>query len=310
MKPMKPVTVEDCNLPEMKFPIWGSIKCDGYRCAEDYNQPLTNSLKPIENVYIYNILKKFYVEGLDGEILLRNLENPELPGTHSFNEVQSAVTSFEGEPDFVYWVFDKWNETCDFDERLKRLTVLFQSIPEEAKSFIKLLPQVLINNLEEWRAFEKWCLDNDYEGAMGRSLVGKYKFGRSTLKEHYLLRRKPFVTEECRIIGFFEKMTNTNEAYKDELGRTKRSSAKAGKVKAGTLGGFIGYNKKWGEIRLGIGKLTHKEAQYIFDHFEEYRNSIATFKYQAFGSLKKPRILTFQHFRNQADMTAEQLELL
>ena len=310
MKPMKPVTVENADLDKLKFSLWASIKCDGIRCDEVNDEPLSNTLKPIPNVFIYNFLKKFFVEGFDGEILLRNTINPELPGTHNFNDVQSAVMNRSGEPDFVYWVFDKWDSKGSFEHRLAELKFMFASQPSDSKNHIKLLPQILCNNLDELLAFETWALEQGYEGIMLRSPEGKYKFGRSTFKEHYLLRRKPFVTEECIIIDFIEGMTNTNEAYQNELGLTKRSSAQEGMIPANTLGGFKVKNKKWGEFTLGCGKLTHAERKEIWSDPDLYIGKIATFKYQSIGSKEKPRILTFQHFRNPADMTQEQLDLL
>ena len=44
--------------------------------------------------------------------------------------------------------------------------------------------------------------------------------------------RKRFEDFEAQVTGFIEQMTNTNVAEKDELGHSKRSSAKAGMVGA------------------------------------------------------------------------------
>lgn len=307
MKPMKPVTVEDSDLEKLRFPLYASIKCDGIRCVMVDGEPLSNTLKRIPNEFIYHTLKGIGYS-LDGELLLENEDNPEQPGTHNFNDVQSAVMNKAGHPNFILWVFDNHGIELAFEHRNNRIKELFQMHGTNAN--IKCLPQILCNNLEELLAFEEWALTAGYEGIMLRSLTGTYKFGRSTFKEHFLLRRKPFVTEECRIIGFKEGKTNTNETYENELGYTKRSSAKEGLIPSGTLGGFIGYNKKWGQIELGSGKLKADEALHIFNNQAEFMNAIATFKYQACGSKDKPRILTFQHFRNPADMTPEQLSLL
>ncbi len=45
--------------------------------------------------------------------------------------------------------------------------------------------------------------------------------------------------EEAVIVGYTEKMHNANEAKKDNLGRTERSSCKEGLVPTGTLGALI-----------------------------------------------------------------------
>ena len=312
MKPMKPVTVENSDLDKLKFPLYASIKCDGIRCVMVDGEPLSNTLKRIPNSHIFYSLKDALKDFncFDGELLLCNEDNPDQPGLHNFNDVQSAVMNFSGEPNFIFWVFDTWSETVDFDIRNRDLTRRFNAQPDNCKSFIKRLPQVLCNTLEEMLTFEEWALATGYEGIMLRSLSGTYKFGRSTFKEHYLLRRKPFVTEECFIVDFVEGTTNENEAYKNELGHTKRSSAQDGLIPANTLGSFIVQNKKWGIFNLSCGKLTHVERKEIWNNRSQYVGKIATFKYQAIGTKDKPRILTFQHFRDKADMTPEQLDLL
>lgn len=310
MKPMKPCTVEDSALSMLKFPLYASIKCDGIRCVIVDGEPLSNTLKRIPNGFVYQTLKGICY-AFDGELLLENEDNPEQPGLHNFNDIQSAIMNKVGEPKFILWVFDNHSvANTNFEHRNIWLKDVFKCCPSELIKNIKLLPQILCNNLEEMLAFETWALEQGYEGIMLRSPECKYKFGRSTFKEHFLLRRKPFVTEECVVIGFVEGFTNENEAYKNELGLTKRSSAQDGLVPANTLGSFVVKNKKWGEFTLGCGKLTHAERKEIWDNQNKFLGDIATYKYQAIGSKEKPRILTFQHFRNQADMTPEQLELL
>lgn len=307
MKPMKPVTVENSDLEKLKLPLFASVKCDGIRCVIVDGEPLSNTLKRIPNEFVYNQLKGI-TYSLDGELLLDNEDNINQPGLHNFNDVQSAMMNRSGEPKFTLWVFDEHNSKESFEQRNKHLEELFNM--HGNAGCIKRLPQILCNTLAEVMAFEEWALTAGYEGIMLRSLTGTYKFGRSTFKEHFLLRRKPFVTEECIICGFVEGTTNTNEAYQNELGHTKRSSAQDGLVPAGTLGSFIVKNKKWGEFTLGCGKLTHAERKAIWENQNEYLGNIATFKYQLIGTKNAPRILTFQHFRNPADMTPEQLELL
>ena len=311
MKPMKPVTVENDQLKDLKLPLMASLKLDGIRCVIVDGEPLSNTLKRIPNEFVYsNLHGNPSLNGYDGELLLENEDNPELPGLHNFNDVQSAIMNSKGTPKFILWVFDVWYNIGQFNERNKQLESHFSGPAWSQHARIKRLPQVLCYTLAEVMAFEEWALTAGYEGIMLRSLTGTYKFGRSTFKEHYLLRRKPFVTEECTVLSFVEGTTNTNEAYQNELGHTKRSSAQDGLVPANTLGSFIVQNKKWGEFTLGCGKLTHAERKQIWDNKDLYAGKIATFRYQAVGTKNAPRILTFQHFRNEADMTPEQLSLL
>jgi len=83
------------------------------------------------------------------------------------------------------------------------------SFPLESSIVIKLLPRV-INSAEELDAFEAACLRDGFEGVMLRSPSGRYKFGRSTLKENLLLKLKRFEDAEAQIIGFEELSHNAN----------------------------------------------------------------------------------------------------
>jgi DNA ligase-1 len=57
---------------------------------------------------------------------------------------------------------------------------------------------------------------------------GFYKFGRASVKSRQLLKRKPFVDAEFKIVGWEPYYHNANEAKTNELGRTARSTAKSG----------------------------------------------------------------------------------
>ena len=84
--------------------------------------------------------------------------------------------------------------------------------------------------MDELIAFEELKLCEGYEGIMLRDPFGRYKHGRSTLKEGGLAAIKRFVDAEARIVGTYEQMENTNEKQINELGRSSRSHAKAGKL--------------------------------------------------------------------------------
>jgi len=314
MKPMKAETCEDKHLSQLRFPLAASLKLDGIRCVIKDGKPLSNTLKDIRNAHIFNsITNDPYLncfEGFDSELLLTDIEKPQIPGTHPFNLVSSAIMNSSGTPNFTMWVFDNWNDERSFNQRYGYLHSCFSVNADLIPSFIKLLPQVVCNNLTELLAFEEQALSDGYEGIMIRELTGKYKFGRSTLKGQELLKRKPFVDEECIIVGFEERMMNTNESIQNELGYAKRSQSQEGMVPANTLGKFLVRNKKWGDFKLGCGKLTHAEAKYIWENQKEFVDKIATFKYQEIGCVDKPRILVFKAFRDPSDMTSEQLALL
>jgi len=186
---MKAETCEDKDLSKLRFPCALSLKLDGIRCVINGNKPLSNTLKPIRNAHINNCLSNISgLNGFDGELLLTNLENHNVPGVHPFNDVSSAVMNGSGTPMFTLWVFDSWADPNQFKERYEKLHYNFQG--NNYNTYIKLLPQTICNNLKELAAFEEKALEDGYEGIMIRELTGKYKFGRSTLKGQELLKRK------------------------------------------------------------------------------------------------------------------------
>ena len=136
---------------------------------------------------------------------------------------------------------------------------------------------------------------------MVRSMNGPYKQGRSTLKEGYLLKIKRFVDEEAIIIGFDEKMHNTNEAKVDALGYTERSTSKEGMIGASTLGALVVQSEKWGEFRIGTGfdDVLRKE---IWENKDKYLSQLAKFKYFATGVVEKPRFPVYLGIRNKMDI--------
>ena len=115
----------------------------------------------------------------------------------------------------------------------------------------KILP-VEIRDAVQLADFEEQCLSDGYEGVMVRTPDSPYKCGRSTEREGWLLKIKRFDDAEAVILETYEGMSNQNEAQRDAFGRTKRSSAQAGKIGRGELGGFVVRIPETGvEFRLG-----------------------------------------------------------
>ena len=167
---------------------------------------------------------------------------------------------------------------------------------------VKLVPHTLITNLIDLEAFEQGVLSEGYEGIMGRSLDGPYKYGRATMKQGYLFKLKRFTDVEVVVLNLVEQMTNTNEKTTNELGRSQRSTHKAGMVPANTLGGFT---VAMGDLTLdvGCGVLTHDERKAIWDAGQE--GSIGrtfTMRFFGYGVKDKPRFPRFVGWRDMEYM--------
>lgn len=289
-RPMKAVVCEDSFLSSLQYPLWVSPKIDGIRCVVTDSGAVTNTLKPIPNRYIRDILSSPNLIGFDGELCLK--------GTgHLFSEISSAIMTKEGNPDFVFKVFDDFSHPdIPFVSRHQNLLTRPLKNPH-----IQYLPQIKVDTQEDLIEFENKSLQEGYEGIMIRAPEGKYKYGRSTLKEQWLLKRKPFVDEEALLIGLEEGTYNINETETDLRGLVKRSSKKEGKIPSNTLGRMVLRSTRWGDFKVGTGTLSESQALDIWENPHKYLGKIVTFKYQHYGSQDKPRIPVFKGFRDPDD---------
>ena len=145
-------------------------------------------------------------------------------------------------------------------------------------------------------------LKDGYEGLMLRDPNGTYKFGRSSVKENILLKVKDFMDDEAEIISFREKMINTNEATKDNFGRSKRSSSHEGLIPAGTLGGFILRRSDGVEFSCGSG-LNDSIREMIWNNQAKYLGKLVKYKYMTTGVKDLPRHPVFIGFRDESDLS-------
>lgn len=297
MKSFRPLLASEANEEAIKFPVFASVKVDGIRCVILQGKAVTRSLKPIPNHYIRGCLEKAspLIEGFDGELTVGS----------GFQNTTSGIMSHDGRPDFTYHVFDRIG-ILGYQHRLQELKNKID-LSDRIPDFIKRLNQPLISSLESLQDYYQECLTQGHEGIIVRSVDGKYKYGRSTVKEGILLKMKPFADSEARVIGFDEMYHNDNEKEQSELGLSKRSSKQEGKRAAGTLGKFIveGLEEEhFGgvEFRIGTGiGLTQELRATIWKSQKKYLGSIVKFKYQKMGSVDKPRIPVFLGFRSELD---------
>lgn len=286
---MKPMLAEDCGgIENIKYPCYASIKLDGIRCVTFAGEAKSRSLKPIPNRYIRSEIKRLGLDGFDGELLVGN----------AFHEATSGIMSEDGEPDFRFYVFDHFL----YPERgyLERLAYL-RLLPEDPR-IIPLYP-VQCDSREDLEAFLEAALAEGHEGVMVRTAHGPYKYGRSTVKEGYLLKVKPMETGEATVVGFYEQMQNLNEATINALGHTERSDHAENKVGKNTLGGLHVHSKEWGNFDLATG-FTDAQRREIWENPGKYLNKVAHFQFQRHGSKDKPRIPTWKGWRHEEDLSS------
>lgn len=266
--------------------LYASPKLDGIRCVIKDGIAYSRTLKPIRNDHVQQTLRRLAKEGYDGELVVGPAYGEEV-----FNRTSRGVMSGGGTPDFTYWVFDNFTLRGRFDERLLQLMEDLRGDEGQLDSSpVKLLAQRAILKLEELQEAETAFVDQGYEGAILRLASAPYKFGRSTLRERYMLKLKRFMDGEARIIGFQEKFINANEATRDARGYQVRGSSKEGKIPANTLGALIVEdlkNKEW-IFNVGTGMDDSLRA-HIWARREQYEAKIIKYRYLPVGTKDLPR---------------------
>lgn len=288
---------------QFRYPMMVSAKLDGIRMIVKDGVVTSRSLKIFPNIQLGNLYNYPSYNGFDGELLIGSPTAPDV-----YNATQSVVMSHHGSlQDLTYAVFDDVsNPEAPFDERLesaRRRVALYQSHQQLPKCSVdrlydvhdgifrfKLVPHRLVHSKEELLAFEAECLELGYEGIMGRDPKGTYKFGRSTIKEQGLVALKRFVDDEWVIVDFVPLYKNENAAETNELGRTKRSSAAAGKVEQDTLGAFVVETRDGIRFNVGGGTLmTAVNRKKLWDMRDQLVGRLLKGRYFAIGTKDAPR---------------------
>lgn len=297
----KPLLAEDYVEESLQFPYFASVKLDGFRAFNQNAALLTRSGKRIANDFTSSRFSAAAFEGLDGELIV----GPWNKAESTFKTTSSAMKKKGGEPAAVWYCFDDRTKIdLGFHGRLDSVRERVQHLRDSGFHHIGFLEHTYIRDLKDMLAFEQWALTSGFEGIMLRDPAGRYKYGRSTVNENILLKVKRYKSEEAKIIGYKERMENLNEAFLDELGRTKRSEAKDGLVGTGMVGSFEVQSDLWPTpFYISASSLTHEEAKEAFQNFGSmYEGELARFKYFPYGVVDVPRHGVFEGLRAREDL--------
>lgn len=291
---IRPLLSCEVPLDKVKFPIYVSTKFDGIRALVIEGVVYSRSLKPIRNKHVQKLFGKPEYNGFDGELIVGDIYAKDV-----FQKTTSGVMSEDGMPDVTYYVFDVFtNNTETYKERLYTLNdklVLVQFLNVVATQ------QWYIETEEELTKLLSNEKVKGGEGLIGRNPNGVYKYGRSTPKEQLSIKFKFFEQDEFEVVGFNERMHNTNEQKRDELGYAERSSAKGGLVPTDTLGSLV---LKYGDDTFSCGTGFSDALRYeIWSNQDKYLGKLASIRYMSVGMDKLPRCPSFIGFRHIEDIS-------
>lgn len=282
------------DLDNLDYPVYVTPKLDGIRVLFKNGVALSRTLKPIPNKSIQVWADKYHLEleGMDGELIVGSATSPTV-----YRDTNSFVMAHDKVGEFFFYHFDWWDDTVNgYLERYYDNDIA-DRMPDNYRKVLALKA----NDKEDLLRQEEQCLEKGYEGIVIRNPHGKYKYGRCTLKEANSFKLKRFEDAEAVIVGFEEEMHNGNEAETNELGRTKRSTARSGMVGKSTLGAFICRTPEGVEFKIGSGF----DQQNRVSYWKDQSNLLGLYvKYKHFpiGVKDKPRHPIFLGFRNQMDM--------
>ena len=286
----RPMLAVDAKLDKLRFPLVASPKLDGVRATVRNGIVFSRSNKPIPNKYVQAYLGD--LEFCDGELIVGAANAEDV-----YRKTVSGVMSEEVDSPFLFRVFD-FVRSPGMNYRLRRNDAA-RAVAKHP--YAMLHDQVEILNHDALLAYEKQIVGLGYEGLILRDPNTPYKMGRSTVNEGYLLKLKRFCDSEAVVIGFEERMHNGNEATISELGRTKRSSHKAGKSGRGDLGALVCRTAEGVAFNIGTG-FTDDQRAAIWNNQAKYLGKLAKYKFFPVGVKEAPRHPVFLGWRDPIDL--------
>jgi DNA ligase-1 len=314
----KPMLAVDADESKINFPCIIQPKIDGVRGLNMEGVLTGRSLKQHKNRHTTKFFSHYLLQGLDGELTF--CENP--VAEDLCRKTSSVLGTIEGTPRLKWWLFDYitvYSKILPYKVRyelLKEKVALLKTQHPLLSPHIELIPSFECVSLNDLLTFEEDFLELGYEGVIIRDPNGKHKQGRSTIREGGLLRIKRFIEEEAVVVGVVEGETNNNEAQKNELGQTFRTSHAENKTSNGMIGSltckvikdvFDPQTKKLlfkrdTLITVSPGKMTHEERAHYFINQHLILGEVIKYKFFPKGIKSLPRFPTFISFRNIEDL--------
>ena len=312
---MKPQLAEDALIELVEFPCWVQPKIDGVRALNLQGTLTGRSLDPFEGHGITEFFSQPEFVGLDGEMTLGDKPNCTERLCSKTTGAMGRFKDVTEMADLHWWVFDYL--AVPSLPYQSRYTLLATKVAELNHPRIHLVPYAVVNNTAELNNAIAAFASQGYEGTIVRNPRAPYKEGRATKKGQQLWRVKPWSDAEILVTGITEGMSNQNAAEKSTLGRTKRSSAKAGMVPNGQVGSIQGtlladfhdpitgilLFKKGLEITVSPNEMTVAEAIDLFNHPEKIVGHIVKFQHMTHGVKDLPRFPGYKSHRLAQDMS-------
>ncbi|NJO48336.1 MAG: hypothetical protein HC840_01310 [Leptolyngbyaceae cyanobacterium RM2_2_4] len=276
--------VKDINLHD----YLASGKIDGFRATVQLNDKLepevyTRSLKVFPNEFVRKTLARSEFLWFDGEIVVGE----------NFHQASSELRQRNGEPRFIFHVFDLIVPQVPLETRLEDLNYRMQNLPYHLKNRDKWEVQMLphcrsLVNEDGLASITSLYVSLGFEGVCFRKLGSNYLSGRATVNNPVLLKHKEWTISVAKIVDVLFLKHNRNKPYINEVGATKRSTHAENMEEDETmLGSFVVIADNFTDFfSIGSG-LTYAQRIEIMKHRESLLGRSVVFKYCPYGSTER-----------------------
>ena len=194
---------------DLSFPLLATPKIDGVRALIVNGRLVSRSFKLIPNVGLRAALETMLPEGADGEVSCGSLYDT-TSAVMSEHHVTKNITF-----SWFDWAYDL---NAPYGERADAIREYTRNRNLKTKHVIvvPLVPN-RIDDARDLERYEAAMLARGHEGVVVRAPHGRYKCGRSTLKEGLMIKIKREDDFEALIIGTEELMHNMNDAHSRQL---------------------------------------------------------------------------------------------
>lgn len=283
-----------------------TFKLDGIRCIVKNGEIYSRALKPIPNKQLqkkFEQIKKYTKNKniiLDGEIYSEN---------HSFQEITSVVRTEDKEvpKDFKFYCFDivtKGMESIPYSRRIMDIGRIERELYKQNKNdefFYGFGNPYKLFYIEELRERFKDAIGMGYEGLILRHKDSPYKYGRTTIREGYGYKLKPYRTWDAKIKGCYQATKVDPNAKKtiNELGHSVTSKKKDDRMPVDRCAGFyVDYKGK--ELKVTFAA-TNEEKAKVWKNRKKYIGKMIEYKGMEVGAKDVPRHPVFIRFRKDRD---------
>jgi len=312
MQGFKPVlgSNEVVDLDNLEFPIIGLYKYDGIR-GEFTNKErlLSRELKQIpqkkirEHPAVIELLKyakernkiidaELYIHGIPFNEHVVFIMSKDIDRTYSLKikkmlrekKLTNPYNFYMRIPsNFTIRVFDIFDKDKEYLERLTRLAVDLEGKHPQ----IQVARRRILWSPQEVKDFMDLAISEGYEGIVLRTPKGRYKTGRSTLREQIFLKLKPYREFTGTVIAVNEKRKNMGESFESNLGYAVKSKQEENMVTTGIAATVT--TVYLGETLKVTLTGTEESRREIFENKENYIGKSFKYSGMLYGAKSLPR---------------------